>query len=638
MTDTVPVDKVVVGENPRTFFDPDAQEQLERNIKAMGLLVPITVVPDGDEFRLVAGERRLRAYKSLGIEEIPAFVTSGDKEAAKRIAENVVRSDLHPIEEGRAYVALLVDAKGKPIKPATLAKQLGIPAARIVGRVRLAQLPTAIADQMISGHPIDRLRDVLTEMVEKLGPQLTEEFVEANLDALPDCSFVSEVHDLMSKWLMIGHDKPVVEGNYASWKALPNGQELHDALCAKGAQKWEADRILGIDHEDEDAARAYGVLAEFIGQDTYQEDVVYITDKVWMADRLALKVEQYEKPRDAAKPAPKVDAEGNVEPPDEAEIKAEKRRIAAAAKAEREERGRINQAFGIQLERSLAKRKLTLNDAKLLATLALHDENTIGLAWQMVKPNHEVKGGDRWQKAKTLTAWVKSGKTADQVIGRLFQVILASMFHDEGAVVKSHRCGHGFFRLERDEHIMSLLRSAAPPELFAPINEEWIKEQERQAQWEKEEQELLAKQKIRDAQAAEEDAVTEAETTENTNGETTQAAGEIEIGPDLDPDGDMADALATSDQAFVDDHIIGIHVGDPVVSDEEVSDPLPSELVATNGALVDAGELSTNEVDELTTKALQEAQIQQLKKQSEDALQAELARAEQDRVTEEVAP
>lgn len=103
----IPVAAVSPGDNDRKEFNPDELAQLAASIDKIGLAEPIVVRPvAGDEYRLIAGERRWRAHQLLGRETIPALVrTDLDEtgEADVMLAENTGRVDLGIMEEARAY-------------------------------------------------------------------------------------------------------------------------------------------------------------------------------------------------------------------------------------------------------------------------------------------------------------------------------------------------------------------------------------------------------------------------------------------------------------------------------------------------------------------------------------------------------
>src|SRR3984957_13582537 len=106
----VPIDKVDASElQVRVHFDEAEIIGLSQSIKDHGVLQPILVVQDGDRYKVIAGERRLRAAKQAGLDRIPARVLSTDDKATHEIAlrENLDRVDLHPLEEGEGYISLL---------------------------------------------------------------------------------------------------------------------------------------------------------------------------------------------------------------------------------------------------------------------------------------------------------------------------------------------------------------------------------------------------------------------------------------------------------------------------------------------------------------------------------------------------
>ncbi|MFC4640109.1 ParB/RepB/Spo0J family partition protein ParB [Deinococcus hohokamensis] len=94
---------------PRQVFAPEALAELAQSIRDKGVLQPLLVRPRGDHFEIVAGERRWRAAQLAGLTELPVIIRDlGDREALEiAIVENLQREDLGPLEEARAYQALL---------------------------------------------------------------------------------------------------------------------------------------------------------------------------------------------------------------------------------------------------------------------------------------------------------------------------------------------------------------------------------------------------------------------------------------------------------------------------------------------------------------------------------------------------
>lgn len=94
---------------PRQVFAPEALAELAQSIRDKGVLQPLLVRPRGDSFEIVAGERRWRASQLAGLTEIPVIIRDlEDREALEiAIVENLQREDLGPLEEARAYQALM---------------------------------------------------------------------------------------------------------------------------------------------------------------------------------------------------------------------------------------------------------------------------------------------------------------------------------------------------------------------------------------------------------------------------------------------------------------------------------------------------------------------------------------------------
>ncbi|HUG45692.1 MAG TPA: ParB/RepB/Spo0J family partition protein [Sphingomicrobium sp.] len=94
---------------PRVHFDEDSIEELAGSIRERGVLQPVLLRPDGDNYQLVAGERRWRAAQKARLHTIPAIVREIDDSSAAEIAliENVQRQDLNAIEEADGYRTLI---------------------------------------------------------------------------------------------------------------------------------------------------------------------------------------------------------------------------------------------------------------------------------------------------------------------------------------------------------------------------------------------------------------------------------------------------------------------------------------------------------------------------------------------------
>src|SRR6478752_2012410 len=146
----IPVEKVDASElQVRTHFDDTEIAALSHSIKEHGVLQPILVVQDGDRYKVIAGERRLRAAKTAGLDRIPARVLSTNDKATHEIAlrENLDRVDLHPIEEGEGYLSLL-ETQAYASHDA-IAKGFGKPKSRITECIGFTRLPDMTKQELL---------------------------------------------------------------------------------------------------------------------------------------------------------------------------------------------------------------------------------------------------------------------------------------------------------------------------------------------------------------------------------------------------------------------------------------------------------------------------------------------------------
>lgn len=146
---SVKVDRLRASKtNPRT--DIGDVSGLAGSIASVGLMHPLIVTPNGDGFTVVAGHRRLAAVKTLGWTEIPVDVWEVDDMGAEvaRLVENLHRTDLRPIEEGRAYKRL-TDSFG--LTQREIAERVGREQSHVSKRMALVHLPDKAIELVDSG-------------------------------------------------------------------------------------------------------------------------------------------------------------------------------------------------------------------------------------------------------------------------------------------------------------------------------------------------------------------------------------------------------------------------------------------------------------------------------------------------------
>lgn len=141
---------------PRRDFEEASLKELAESIRAEGLLQPVVVRPVGQNYQLIAGERRWRACKLLGLKRILARVleVSEASSAVLSLVENLQRADLNAIEEAMGYASLMRDFD---LTQEAVAERVGKGRATIANSLRLLQLDAEIQgylgrDLLSAGH------------------------------------------------------------------------------------------------------------------------------------------------------------------------------------------------------------------------------------------------------------------------------------------------------------------------------------------------------------------------------------------------------------------------------------------------------------------------------------------------------
>jgi len=194
----LPVEKIVPNRNqPRKYFDPEAIRELAVSIETNGLLQPITVrklPPDQGGYELIAGERRLIAFRGLERDKIPAIVEActDQQSAVFALVENLQRRDLHFFEEAEGIDRLMRELGLTQLQAS---KQLGKAQSTVANKLRLLKYPHEIRERMRAGGlserharallglpaPIDT--DAIDYVIKsKLNVEQTEKYVQRVLE------------------------------------------------------------------------------------------------------------------------------------------------------------------------------------------------------------------------------------------------------------------------------------------------------------------------------------------------------------------------------------------------------------------------------------------------------------------------
>jgi ParB family chromosome partitioning protein len=165
----IPLDLILPNpDQPRTYFDLVALQELAASIRENGVIQPVVVEQAGDFYLLHDGERRCRAARIAGLTSIPAVVVpplngTGSRDRLLRaLVANVQRADLNPIEEARAY-ARLRDEHG--LKQLDIAHKCGVNTARVSSRLTLLQADPEV-QELIARDAFPRLPNVVKALAE----------------------------------------------------------------------------------------------------------------------------------------------------------------------------------------------------------------------------------------------------------------------------------------------------------------------------------------------------------------------------------------------------------------------------------------------------------------------------------------
>lgn len=147
----IPLEKITPNPHqPRLHFDEAKLQELVDSIKEHGILQPLIVSRQGEEYELIAGERRFQAAKRAGLATVPVVIRDVTEQQKLELAiiENVQRHNLNPIEEAKAYLRL-VDEFG--LSQEEVAQKMGQSRSVVANTLRLLNLPVEIQRAVAEG-------------------------------------------------------------------------------------------------------------------------------------------------------------------------------------------------------------------------------------------------------------------------------------------------------------------------------------------------------------------------------------------------------------------------------------------------------------------------------------------------------
>lgn len=181
---------------PRSIFDEERIQELAQTIHTHGMIQPIIVrKTDGDNYELIAGERRWRAVQTLEWETVSVIIREmNDTETASvALIENLQREELTVIEEAMAYSQLL---ELQSLTQEALAQRLGKSQSTIANKLRLLKLPSGVQDALIGKKITERhARALIILKNEEAQLHILDEIIEKNLNVIQTEELIKQIHN-----------------------------------------------------------------------------------------------------------------------------------------------------------------------------------------------------------------------------------------------------------------------------------------------------------------------------------------------------------------------------------------------------------------------------------------------------------
>jgi ParB family transcriptional regulator, chromosome partitioning protein len=212
----------------RTALDEKSLQELADSIQAIGLMEPIVVRANGGgRYQVIAGERRVKACYMVGVYKVPAVVrqVTDQQAAAMTVIENLLREDVNPMDQARAFYRLVDEFD---LRPDEIADHTGKSRSAVLNFLRLLQLPPRVQDMVRSGKLSMGHGKALVALCDE-GPSVVLEFAQqaASLS-------VRKTEKLVAQFLHPAVPDPFVEpGRYLRPKLREAEPQLRSALAAR---------------------------------------------------------------------------------------------------------------------------------------------------------------------------------------------------------------------------------------------------------------------------------------------------------------------------------------------------------------------------------------------------------------------
>lgn len=250
-----PIDKLVPStQQPRQKFNEQAINELSESIKENGVIQPLIVRKRGDNYEIVAGERRWRASRLAGLVEVPVvFKDMSDKVTLQTaLVENIQRSDLNAMEEARAYKQLVDEYQ---MTQDDISKKVGKDRSTVTNCLRLLKLPEFVQTEIENGKiSIGHAKALCSLDNDGEIRKVTETIINKDLSVRETEQLINKVRSLGNKSSKAPHKKGVelfssIEDNLREkfkTKVCIKGQYEKGSFVIEYFNKDDFERILGI--------------------------------------------------------------------------------------------------------------------------------------------------------------------------------------------------------------------------------------------------------------------------------------------------------------------------------------------------------------------------------------------------------
>lgn len=210
---------------PRKEFSDEKLTELAESIKAHGIIQPLLVREFNAKYQLIAGERRLRAAKMVGLTMVPIVIRELSEQAMMEIAlvENLQREDLNPIEEASAYQRLIDEFK---LTQDDIAKKVGKSRPAITNTLRLLNLPHEVQVELSKGTlTMGHARALLSLKTSEAQKQAWKQIQEQSLSVREVEELIHRLNDVP----IVSRETKRISSKKGSTKD-PNVMEIEDQL------------------------------------------------------------------------------------------------------------------------------------------------------------------------------------------------------------------------------------------------------------------------------------------------------------------------------------------------------------------------------------------------------------------------